>query len=329
MLRKETNPPGVFYTFPYDKIPAGASIDPILEPYDGIYFGERDADDQLIVPGQVDGVAPVQYKPVKPGQTNPPVPMPTPLYHYDLSTSPQALYYRFAIRAFSRYEGYFTTRTSVESRVPSAGAEQWRRLLPLCTRTVKAPKPAVRLVIPLTQTGEGELTPGLMVVLDDISYDWAGLAENFKVQVASAHSSAEAGLDPVVGMPNFDSANGGRDIPLKIEQTLIPVGPMGFTTDTDPAAPLFSKTSFNIPAPRALAAAGNPYAVDLSWWFLQLQFKRSLIRQGTKFSQGTDPATTGLESDWTAPLRPNSCPPPTSGQSPYPVCPTRLSMSTT
>jgi hypothetical protein len=306
MLRKEHNPSQDFYTFPYDKISSGTPVDAIIEPYDGIYFGERDSDDQLIVPGQVDGVAPVQHEPVKPGQTGPAAVIPSPLYRYDLSTTPQALYYRFAIRAFSRYEGYFTTRTSVESRGP-AGTEQWRRVLPLCTRTVTAPKPAVRLIIPLTHTNEDEATPGLMAVLDDIWYDWAGLAEQFEVQISTAKQSAdaplEAGPDPIVSMPNYDTTAGGKGTPLKIEQTLTPIGPIGYTTDTDPAAPLFSKTCFIIPAPRALDAAGNPYEADLSWWILQLQFRRSLIRQGTQFPQGDDQQSTGLESEWTTPLQ--------------------------
>jgi hypothetical protein len=156
-------------------------------------------------------------------------------------------------------------------------------------------------VIPLTQAGDGEVTPGLLAVLDDIWYDWAGLAEQFEVQIARAvqgnGTPLEAGPDPVVSLPDYDPNDAGHVTPIRIEQTLTPTGPIGFTTDTDPVAPLFGKTSFIVPAPRAIDDDGNPQPIDLSWWFLQLQFKRSLIPAGTANYDK------GLDSAWTAPLQ--------------------------
>jgi hypothetical protein len=37
--------------------------------------------------------------------------------------------------------------------------------------------------VPLTRTVNGQQTPGLLVVLNEPWYDWAGLAEQFEVQV--------------------------------------------------------------------------------------------------------------------------------------------------
>ena len=280
------------FTFPYDLIAASGDADKTLLPLDGIYFGERNTSDQLVITGQVEGFLPdatVQS-----------------IYRYDLSSSPQALYYRFALRAFTRYEGFFSGGTSVESRflgvasgqaAPPQG-EQWRRVLPLCARTVKAPKPSVRMVIPLTQTGAGAETPGLLAVLDDIWYDWAGLAEQLDVQVVQAAAYQgnllEAGPDPVVTNVNYDPTNNGPS-PQIIEQTLTAAGPIGFTFDTGAvAAPLFGMTSFLIPAPR-LSSGDVP--VDLSWWFLQLKFRCSLNPTGTANYD------VNLNSDWTAPLQ--------------------------
>ena len=179
LVREDQQGNPTLFGFPYTDLKnAGPnSADTVLAPLDGVYFGERDSNDQLVVVAQADAVSDPAGSPV--------------LYTYDLSHSPQALYYRFAVRVFSRYEGLFTRGASVESRILKAASaqitgptpEQWRRLLPLCRRTATAPKPAVRLIVPLTRTVNGQQTPGLLVVLNEPWYDWAGLAEQFEVQV--------------------------------------------------------------------------------------------------------------------------------------------------
>jgi len=295
------------YDFPYDQLATATSADVLLEPLDGIYFGERDSNDHLIVGASVDSLVPG-------GATATPQ-----IYSYDLSSSLQALYYRFAVRVFSRYEGLLTRNTSVESRVrgvaPGAppAAERWRRVLPLCRRTKQAPKPAVRLIIPLTRTGTGESTPGLLAVLDDTWYDWGGLAEGLQVAVqtvttpdASKQTLTQAGPDPVVSNRIYGA--GGAPLP-EIDGNVTPIGPIGFTSDTNTVAPLFTKTSFVIPAPQS-ASDGT---VDFSWWILQLTFRRVLNPNGAIAPNGgflpllppvgNLPGGTRGDSDWTLPLQ--------------------------
>jgi hypothetical protein len=280
------------FSFPYSDVQApGNTPDTVLPPLDGIYFGERDSNDQLVVSGQVDAVTDPAGTPM--------------LYTYDLTQSPQALYYRFAVRVFSRYEGLLVRGTSVESRtLASANAptqpEQWRRVLPLCRRTVKAPKPAVRLVIPLTRTVNSQMTPGLMVVLNDAWFDWAGLAEQFNVRVVQAIAPdnsvhTEGGPDPIVSNPDYSNV---ATVTINIERNLTAIGPIGFTSpsDANTNAPLFAKTSFIVPAPRQDNGNNTFTPIDLSWWFLKLQFSRSLDPNGT-FQTGP-----GLDSDWTDPI---------------------------
>jgi hypothetical protein len=295
------------YDFPYDQLATAPSADVLLEPLDGIYFGERDSNDHLIVGASVDSLVPG-------GATATPQ-----IYSYDLSSSLQALYYRFAVRVFSRYEGLLTRNASVESRVrgvaPGAppAAERWRRVLPLCRRTKQAPKPAIRLIIPLTRTGTGESTPGLLAVLDDTWYDWGGLAEKLQISVetvtapdASKQILTQAGPDPVVSNRIYGA--GGAPLP-EIDANVTPIGPIGFTSDTNTVAPLFTKTSFVIPAPQG-ASDGT---VDFSWWILQLKFRRALNPNGAVASNrgflpllppvGNLPAGTSIDSAWTLPMQ--------------------------
>ncbi|MGA7241469.1 MAG: hypothetical protein WBY44_37650, partial [Bryobacteraceae bacterium] len=300
LVRNDQQGNPTLFDFPYTDIKNGGagSAETVLTPLDGVYFGERDSNDQLIVVGQVDAVANPAGAPV--------------LYTYDLTHSPQALYYRFAVRVFSRYEGLFTRGASVESRVlrsaspqagPSTTPEQWRRLLPLCRRTATAPKPSVRLIIPLTRTVSGQQTPGLMVVLNEAWYEWAGLAERFEVQIASVSVPQalggavrlQAGPDPVISNPDFGAA--GAPVPVNFEPNPPAIGPVGFTFDTNTNAPLFSSTSFIVPAPRQLNPDGSLTPLELSWYFVQLQFRRTLNPDGTQnYSQQ-------LDSDTTAPLQ--------------------------
>jgi hypothetical protein len=296
LVREDQQGNPTLFGFPYTDLKnAGPnSADTVLPPLDGIYFGERDSNDRLVVVAQVDAVSNPASSPV--------------LYTYDLSHSPQALYYRFAVRIFSRYEGLFARGASVESRILRAPSsqiagptpEQWRRLLPPCRRTASAPKPAVRLIVPLTRTINDQQTPGLLVVLNEPWYDWAGLAEQLEVQIASVtdplgNSRLQAGPDPVVSNPDYSAA--GAPALIALEANPPAIGPVGFTSDTNTNAPLFAITSFIVPAPRQQNADGTFIPIELSWWLLQLQFRRTLNPDGTAFFG------TGLNSDWTAPMQ--------------------------
>lgn len=296
------------FDFPWDSLPAGTNVDAVLEPIDGIYFGERDSSDQLVVPGQFDSLA--QGQDPKPE-----------LYRYDLTNAPQALYYRFAIRAYSRYEGLLRRGASVDSRTPTPDSdpEKWRRVLPLCRRDRPAPKPIVRLIIPLTQTPANATTPGLMVVLDDMWYEWGGLAEQFEVAIdtvtppddAAGAAVQEIGPDPIWARTDIAA-------PFKVnESEMSPIGPVGFTFDINTNAPLFGRTSFVIPAPTQ-ATNGTQTVKDLSWWFVKLKFQRSLKASATVSPAGKPiddhlaagrAIAAGLASGFTDPIQAQFLPP--------------------
>jgi hypothetical protein len=157
----------------------------------------------------------------------------------------------------------------------------------------------VRLIIPLTRTVPGEQTPGLLVVVNEAWYEWAGLAEKLEVQITSVQDPTtkvellQAGPDPIVNNPAYSKAS----LPPALEPNPVPIGPIGFTFDTNTDAPLFSAISFIVPAPSLANPNGSTTPVELSWYFLQLQFRRTLDPDGTVNPTGD------LNSDWTLPLQ--------------------------
>src|ERR1035441_184071 len=146
----------------------------------------------------------------------------------------------------------------------------------------------------------GQQTPGLLVVLNEPWYDWAGLAEQFEVQVASVtdplgNSYLQAGPDPVVSNPVQAP---GTPAPITLEANPTAIGPIGFTSDTNTNAPLFAITSFIVPAPRQQDADGTLTPIELSWWFLQAAVQQNpqsrrhrLLRPGSE--QRVDCANAG------------------------------------
>jgi hypothetical protein len=297
--------PFVRYRFPFDRLDQ-------LEEYDGSLFRSRESSDHLVVPGHVDFADPKTALAVH-------------LFRPDLSTLPGALYFRLAIRVFSRYEGLMLKDDSIDSRPPdSAGvAEQWKRLVVPCRWSKTVPRPVVKLVLPLTLAGPALLlsadptplaegsgnedtgdppaaaatgdedaasaTPGLLVVLDEAWYSDAlgGVAEVFEWDIARA---------ALPDVPGDSRLQFGPDPILDLtEDPLVgsavnahqAIGAIGYTQDTGTAAPLFTCASFVVPPP---IVDGIP---DLSWWFLKLRFRRRL--------DGVT-ARSAAESLWTDPV---------------------------
>jgi len=267
------NDTATVFEFPFDAAQANGP-DQVLEPFDGLYFGERAPYDFLPVSAQVDAIASAAaLKPVM-------------LHQRDLSRALQAAYYRFAVLAWSRYEGLINTDASIDSRYTgqAGAAEQWKRCVVKCRQTKAAQPPAVRMIVPLTRTADAATqTPGLLVVLDEPWFEWGGLAETFSAHIVSVAqpepadgsvTRPEAGPDPVVYNPKSDPLEDQTALLKLLNADLAIEGPIGYTFDTNTAAPLFERASFVVPAPAA--------TLDMAWWFLKIQFARGANPAGTE-----------------------------------------------
>ncbi len=124
LVREDQQGNPTLFGFPYTDLKnAGPnSADTVLAPLDGVYFGERDSNDQLVVVAQADAVSDPAGSPV--------------LYTYDLSHSPQAPYYRFAVRVYS-----------ADTKVSSREARRWS------PASLKRLRP--RLPVPHRNSGDG------------------------------------------------------------------------------------------------------------------------------------------------------------------------------
>ncbi len=169
-----------------------------------------------------------------------------PLFHVqeNLAKDQRALYYRFAVRAYSRYEGLdLPGRTRVESWLPATlqpaprkGQDSWvrdataivqgpppaqvwhRRIVP-CRQPLPVPKPVVRVVLPLTEApgdaascaGDHAASPGLLVVVNGAWYQFGGLAETLEAAVMTVEDPTDRqrqiwqiGPDPILTSAGAD-----------------------------------------------------------------------------------------------------------------------------
>lgn len=199
-----------------------------------------------------------------------------------------AEYLRTRVRVISRYEGLLdaSTRTcetgvprSVTDRVPLPSKVEWNRLVIPCRWAAPVPKPAVKLVLPLTETGPRQKVPGVLVVMNERWYEVGGLAERLEVELMRDRvPDTEKGADLRLGpeWPQFgpDPILSGDGLP-RGTYTIDPgdvIGPVGHTFDRSTYSPLFVGTSFVIPMPDA----DVPLEDDGSWYFAKLRFRRVL-----------------------------------------------------
>ena len=118
----------------------------------------------------------------------------------------KALYYRFSVDLFGRYEllggdyeGSVKSGLSVDGIVST-----WKRFVKLSTRKNKLPKPVIRFVIPLTASIDECRKPDtvasadLMIVLNDRWFSEAGLAEKLEVGIDLLRHEKQNGDERVV-----------------------------------------------------------------------------------------------------------------------------------
>lgn len=208
--------------------------------------------------------------------------LPKILFEEDLSHDPRARYMRFGARAFHRYRGLLPR---AEASVEAYDAKTfWKRLSVSCRYSEPVvPKPAVKLVVPLTEAGKEGQTPGLLVVLNEPWYEVGGLAERLeaRVEIVKVPSKEEEtrpdelpqfGPDPIrTGL----AWNGDAPEPELH-------GPIGHTFDTDAEAPLFVASSFVLRFEHPQPLEGH---------LAKVRFRRELVAAGTVGG--------GRESPWT------------------------------
>ncbi len=276
--------------------------------WDAIGFGDRSTTDLL---DQTTGIAAANASAM--------------LYTENLAGDRRALYFRFGAQATGRYAALFpgerlecqaseTAKWRDPKKQEVNVANAWRRLFVPTRREEELPRPAVRFVVPLTESEDDSrpvTTPGLLVVLDDAWFSYGGLAEALEAEIsmASDYWRENPGSEPVVFRPEFgpdptltnrgwtkvdvgESAEGDPDDlepPSKALSMQI-VGPIGHTFDTGAEAPLYNATSFILRPPGVDAvdgqgtAAGESdpwYGDSLAWYFAKVRFRRVLLPEAT------------------------------------------------
>ncbi len=232
------------------------------------------------------------------------------LFEDDRTQDRRALYYRFAVRAFTRYSGLLETlqkdasefrdssrdATSPGTTDPQNPRDNWKRFMLNCRWQEEVPKPQVKFVVPLTEAASaGDASkarlPGLLVVLNEGWYEVGGLAETLVAEMQEADSPTggaklpEFGPDPIL---TGDAWTGGT-VKMDVSQ------PLGHTFDTDADAPLFVASSCLLSFPEL------PKNLADKWSFAKLVFKRSLIVNGNPTaleSKPTDPYWVQLLPDF-------------------------------
>ncbi|HQR32241.1 MAG TPA: hypothetical protein PLK30_05860 [Blastocatellia bacterium] len=232
------------------------------------------------------------------------------LFEDDRTQDRRALYYRFAVRANTRYSGLLEilqknapefvdssrNATSPGTTDPQNPRDNWKRYLVNCRWQEEVPKPQVKFVVPLTEaasTTEANKArlPGLLVVLNESWYEVGGLAETLVAEMQEADSPTggaklpEFGPDPIL---TGDAWTGGK-VKMNVSQ------PLGHTFDTDADAPLFVASSCLLSFPEL------PKNLEDKWSFAKLVFKRNLIVNGNPAaleSKPTDPYWVQLLPDF-------------------------------
>jgi hypothetical protein len=253
-------------------------------------------------------------------------------YLENLDGDDRAHFFRFAVVAFSRYRGLRNDggeRLSWREPGVSGTYTEWKRHLVKCRRTERLQQPALRGVLPLTESGNRceQSTPGVLVVLNEPWFEVAGLAERFEAEVMDAtlvddaalglkaDQLPEVGPDPIITARPAPTVTGCN---VRVE----PIGPIGHTFDATGARPLFGSTSFIIPAPttcRPQLRGGDEVALDPRWNFAKLRFRRSVYEQSSVYDLPP--------SDWTDPIWVQFLPDAStfaSGQADYDVTSLRL-----
>lgn len=219
------------------------------------------------------------------------IPLYTPrprLWTEDVSNDLGALYYRLHVTLRPRF-AVLGGAYAAEITSAAAGGDWSRQFVP-CRQTKSIPKPLIRLVVPLTQAAEWDVSasgaplpadqngsPGLLVLAAERWYGFGGLNESLLARVVNTKEEQLRVPDPKVG---FLQEIGYDPIltPKAVRSTTIDfspdsvIGPIGHTLDVGLPAPIFRACSFILKIPAGLKAKYWPMAI--------VRFRRHLEKEG-------------------------------------------------
>lgn len=242
----------------------------------------------------------------------------------------KALYYRFTVTAYSRYEllgneyvAVIDSKIIVDKDSTRPGAENfWRRYLRKCSKTKRLPKPSVRFALPLTRSisecaKNGEIISSeMLVVLNDRWFSEGGLAEQLEVGidvVSEGNDQPEylsAGNDPIFTGTALGPV---QTLPMKpaeyprIDRStsqpvmiIEPRGPVGLTFDFAAQTPRLKGAAFTIHLDKLenFISPSAPHRVNKlqPWSMAQIAVRRALRPELCEPGMNVET----LCSEWTA-----------------------------
>jgi hypothetical protein len=212
----------------------------------------------------------------------------------------RGLHFRFAVRAFSRYESILplNARRSVETIKLNDRAEnintRWKSQFVPCRHTEELEAPKVKFMLPLTEglPGDQSGSAGILVVLSEVWHQNGGIGEGIEAEVAMTPDPSvnpvsvkdfyfQIGPDPIV------TANGRHENSHPEDDRTFyfdPLqGPVGHFYDVANRASGFSNpstffvnTSFVLPPPKMTQPRGAP-PKKFGWHFAKVRLRRTQL----------------------------------------------------
>jgi hypothetical protein len=232
------------------------------------------------------------------------------IYTADLSTDLRALYFRFGVRVYSRYDGLpnfspFANGDSLAAKIAfgtknlSDGFTTWKRIFvpARVAANAKVAKPKLLICIPITTALDPKVyailsgSPSapsvartdLLVIANEPWHQTAGLAEQLTASIELTSNPdktirPQIGPDPILSgtaldptlAATFQTTNGSVITSARSIGT-----PIGATFDEVTDAPLFANTCFHVRMPQNRDTAGN-FDKSLDWVMAKLQFSRTI-----------------------------------------------------
>jgi hypothetical protein len=211
----------------------------------------------------------------------------------DISTDRGTIYSRSSVEAANRYGplvptagGTVTSAPIPDPQIQPQPPVLWKRTLIPCRWSGPVPKPAIKLILPLTSSLDANAaTASLLVVIQGPWYSIGGLAEKLLVELLPAPDTDanklhrdEIGPDPIVwrGTQNeLNEAQIDRNSKPPYKKVSPLLGPVGHTFDNTDDSPLWVNSSFVLPPLPTIRSTGQ------SWNFAKVRFRRVLWEKNT------------------------------------------------
>jgi hypothetical protein len=238
------------------------------------------------------------------------------VYSENRSNDRRGLYYRFAVRGYSRYRGLpaYAVLKPIDGKVAfdeitennkGVAKTRWKPFYRPCRLIEKLPKPSIRFAIPLTgDLFSNKNTSSVMLVLDEPWHAEAGLPEVLEARIETIKTPDEseiylnAGFDPTLSNLALDAVDPGKIPSLWPHKNIS--GPFGFTFDFAAATPKLIGAGFMLEIPEDLL--GESAKPSSPYFMIQASFRRNIrILQGATKEQSLLSGQSFV-SDWSAPM---------------------------